>query len=267
LSTSQTVAQHLPYLRRYARALAGDQASGDAYVAATLEALIADPSTLDAGSSTRVGLYKLFTKIWNSVGLNAKSGPIEANLPVEKRLAQITPKPRQAFLLVALEGLSEDDAAKVLDVDVPALRKLVEDSGRELAAEIATDVLIIEDETFIALDLEGLVESLGHRVLGVARTHTEAVALAKAKRPGLILADIQLADGSSGLDAVNEMLRTFEVPVIFITAYPERFLTGERPEPAFLIAKPFQPSTVSAVLSQALFFERKAKRRDRRATA
>ena len=134
--------------------------------------------------------------------------------------------------------------------------------GRELAAEIATDVLIIEDETFIALDLEGLVEGLGHRVLGVARTHSEAVALAKAKRPGIILADIQLADGSSGLDAVNEMLRTFEVPVIFITAYPERFLTGERPEPAFLIAKPFQPATVSAVFSQALFFERNAKRRE-----
>ena len=56
---------------------------------------------------------------------------------------------------------------------------------------------------------------------------------------------------------------SFEVPVIFITAYPERFLTGERPEPAFLIAKPFQPSTVSAVLSQALFFERNARRRER----
>jgi CheY-like chemotaxis protein len=117
------------------------------------------------------------------------------------------------------------------------------------------------------MDLEGLVESLGHRVLGVARTHTEAINLAKAKRPGLILADIQLADGSSGLDAVNELLRQFEVPVIFITAYPERFLTGQRPEPAFLIAKPFQPATVSAVLSQALFFERKAKRREHRATA
>jgi CheY-like chemotaxis protein len=147
------------------------------------------------------------------------------------------------------------------------LRRLVEESGRELAAEIATDVLIIEDETFIAMDLEGLVESLGHRVLGVARTHSEAITLAKGRRPGLILADIQLADGSSGLDAVNELLRLFEVPVIFITAYPERFLTGERPEPAFLIAKPFQPATVSAVLSQALFFERKAKRREHRATA
>jgi DNA-directed RNA polymerase specialized sigma24 family protein len=255
----------LPYLRRYARALSGSQPSGDAYVAATLEALIQDPKVLDGSSSTRIGLYQLFTKIWNSVGVN-KAGEVDANQPVERHLAQIAPLPRQAFLLVALEGLSEDDAAKVLDVDVPKLRELVEQSGRELAAEIATDVLIIEDETFIALDLEGLVEGLGHKVLGVARTHSEAVALAKVKRPGIILADIQLADGSSGLDAVNEMLRTFEVPVIFITAYPERFLTGERPEPAFLIAKPFQPATVSAVLSQALFFERNARRRERRAS-
>lgn len=263
VSTSQAVAQHLPYLRRYARALTGNQSSGDAYVAATLEALIQDPSVLETTSSTRIALYKLFTKIWNSVALNGRGEPGDSNLPVEQRLAHLTPRPRQAFLLVALEGLSEDDAAKVLEVDVPTLRSLVEESGRELAAEIATDVLIIEDETFIAMDLESLVESLGHRVLGVARTHSEAVALAKAKRPGLILADIQLADGSSGLDAVNELLRSFELPVIFITAYPERFLTGERPEPAFLIAKPFQPATVSAVLSQALFFERKAKRRER----
>ena len=268
MSISQTVGQHLPYLRRYARALSGSQASGDAYVAAALEALVQDPGVLDSDASTRIALYRLFTKIWNSVAVNGKppEGIAAPDQAVERHLAQIAPLPRQAFLLVALEGLSEDDAAKVLDVDVPTLRKLVEDSGRELAEEIATDVLIIEDETFIALDLEGLVESLGHRVLGVARTHKEAVALAQKKRPGIILADIQLADGSSGLDAVNEMLRTFEVPVIFITAYPERFLTGERPEPAFLIAKPFQPTTVSAVLSQALFFERNAKRRERRAS-
>ena len=221
---------------------------------------------MDTTLSTRIGLYQLFTKIWNSIAVNGKAAAGDPNQPVERHLAHIAPMPRQAFLLVALEGLSEDDAGKVLEVDVPTLRELVEQSGHELAAEIATDVLIIEDETFIALDLEGLVEGLGHKVLGVARTHKEAVALAMAKRPGIILADIQLADGSSGLDAVNEMLKTFEVPVIFITAYPERFLTGERPEPAFLIAKPFQPATVSAVLSQALFFERNAKRRERKAS-
>jgi CheY-like chemotaxis protein len=93
------------------------------------------------------------------------------------------------------------------------------------------------------------------------------VKLARGKAPGLILADIQLADGSSGLDAVNELLQSFEAPVIFITAYPERFLTGERPEPAFLIPKPYQPATVSAVISQALFFDRKAHKPQQRATA
>jgi DNA-directed RNA polymerase specialized sigma24 family protein len=264
LSTSQAVLQHLPSLRRYARALTGSQASGDAYVVATVESLIASPKIIAASSDARVALYRLFTKIWNSVTLNEKPEAAEIVLPPEQHLTQITPRPRQAFLLVALEGFSEEDAAEVLDCDLQTLRALVEESGRELAAEIATDVLIIEDETFIAMDIEALVESLGHNVIGIARTHSEALALAKQKRPGLILADIQLADGSSGLDAVNELLGSFEVPVIFITAYPERFLTGQRPEPAFLIAKPFQVAVVSAVVSQALFFGRKARQRERK---
>jgi len=263
LSTSQAVLQQLPFLRRYARAMSGSQGSGDAYVAATLEALIANPQVIDSASSSRVGLYRLFTKIWNSVPVNGQPDATVAVLPPEQHLTQITPRPRQAFLLVALEGFSEEDAAEILDCDLPTLRGLVEESGRELAAEIATDVLIIEDEPFIAMDIETLVESLGHNVIGIARTHAEALALARKKRPGLILADIQLADGTSGLDAVNELLNSIEVPVIFITAFPERFLTGQRPEPAFLIAKPFQLAVVSAVISQALFFGRKARKRER----
>ena len=194
--------------------------------------------------------------------LNGVAEPTPKGIPAERRLSNITPLPRQAFLLIALEGFSESDAAQILDISVPEVRALVEESGRELAADIATDVLIIEDEAFIAFDLEGLVESLRaprHR----HRPHAPGSARPRARKkpPGLILADIQLADGSSGIDAVNDLLESFEIPVIFITAYPERFLTGERPEPAFLIAKPYQPATVSAVLSQALFFERKATRR------
>jgi DNA-directed RNA polymerase specialized sigma24 family protein len=263
LSTSQAVLQQVPSLRRYARALCGSQVSGDAYVAATLEILIASPEVLQSKFSPRVALYRLCTKVWSSVPVNEKVEADGALLPPEQHLTLITPRPRQAFLLVALEGFSEEEAAEVLDCDLPTLRALVDESGRELAAEIATDVLIIEDETFIAMGIESLVESLGHRVIGVAHTHAEALALAKKKRPGLILADIQLADGSSGLDAVNELLGSFEVPVTFITAFPERFLTGRRPEPAFLIAKPFQLAVVSAVVSQALFFGRKARQRGR----
>jgi DNA-directed RNA polymerase specialized sigma24 family protein len=253
-------------MRRYARALAGQQSSGDAYVEAALEAILADRGAFAAAPRPRVALYRALTKIWNSVDLNDVSESVATQLPVERRLAHITRLPRQAFLLVSLEGFSEDDAAEILDTDAATVRDLVREAGRELAADIATDVLIIEDEALIAMDLERLVVDLGHRVIGVAGTHGKAVSIAKAHAPGLILADIHLADNSSGLDAVNELLRSFEVPVVFITAYPERFLTGERPEPAFLIAKPFQPSAVSAVISQALFFERNARRSERRAT-
>ena len=266
MSRSQLVAEHLPLLRRYARALTGSQASGDAYVAAMLEALLQDPSLLEEKMGPRTGLFRLFTQIWNSVSLNENTdkGPAPAS---EQRLSNLTALARQAFLLLSLEGFSEEEVAHILDTDVTKVRDLADTAGRELAAEIATDVLIIEDETFIAMDLESLVKNLGHNVIGVARTHTDAIALAKTKKPGLILADIQLADGSSGLDAVNELLKTFEVPVVFITAYPERFLTGERPEPAFLISKPFQPAMVSAVASQALFFQRNSRSRPKAAAS
>jgi CheY-like chemotaxis protein len=266
MSRSQLVAEHLPLLRRYARALTGSQTSGDSYVGAMLEALLQDPSLLDESRGARVGLFRLFTKIWNSVSLNDEGEPLP-QVASERRLSNITPPARQAFLLLSLEGFSEEEVGFILDSDVSEIRALTDTAGRELAAEIATDVLIIEDETFIAMDLESLVKNLGHNVIGVARTHSDALALAKIKQPGLILADIQLADGSSGLDAVNELLRTFEVPVVFITAYPERFLTGERPEPAFLISKPFQPAMVSAVASQALFFQRNSRNRNQRASA
>ena len=132
---------------------------------------------------------------------------------------------------------------------------------------MATDVLIIEDEPIIAMDIESLISGLGHNVTAIARTHGQAVEAVKRHRPGLVLADIQLADGSSGIDAVNEILKSFEVPVIFITAYPERLLTGERPEPAFLITKPFLPDMVKAVVSQALFFETRSKAPDTRQSA
>jgi CheY-like chemotaxis protein len=264
--TSQAVARELPRLRRYARALTGSQTSGDAYVGATLEALAEDPTSLSNSDGVLSALFSAFTKIWNSVELNIspKGGSVT---PTDRHIVGLTPLPRQAFLLIALEDFPEAAAAKILDVPVLELRRLIEESGRELAAEIATDVLIIEDEPLIGMDLESLVEGLGHRVTGIARTQREAVALANDQRPGLILADIRLADMSSGVDAVNELLQSLEVPVIFITAYPEQLLTGERPEPAFLITKPFRPTTVQAVISQALFFERNAKSKNRPVSA
>lgn len=263
MSLSKTIAPHLPYLRRFARALAGTQAAGDAYVAATLEVLAEDSSLFDDDLDPRIALYRIFLGLWNSVGINLKPEALEGGeTPVDRKLEQITPLPRQAFLLSSVEGFTPDETAIILNTSLDNTEALIDAAGREIAAQVATDVLIIEDEPMIAMDLESIVEGLGHRVAGVARTHTEAVRAVENNKPGLVLADIQLADGSSGLDAVNEMLALFQVPVIFITAYPDRLLTGERPEPAFLITKPYQPDTVKAIVSQALFFERRASLRD-----
>ena len=263
MTTSKTIAPHLPFLRRFARALAGAQAAGDAYVAATLEVLIEDPALFDKALDSRIALYRTFVGLWNSVDVNLKPEGGSASTPVDRKLGTITPLPRQAFLLSAVEGFSPAETAQILGVDTSKVDELIATAGREIAAQVATDVLIIEDEPMIAMDLESIVEGLGHRVMGTARTHAEAVSAANQRKPGLVLADIQLADGSSGLDAVNEMLGSFAVPVIFITAYPARLLTGERPEPAFLITKPYQPDTVKAIVSQALFFDRRAQPRDR----
>src|SRR6185312_15561443 len=162
MSAAQTVSKDLPFLRRYARALTGGQASGDAYVAATLETLIPEPDLLNSASQPKVALSKIFTSIWNSVPVNGAKEAAGSSSPAERRISHLTPRPRQAFLLVSLEGFSDDAAAEILGEDLQSFRALVDEAGRELAAEIATDVLIIEDETFIALDLEGLAESLGH---------------------------------------------------------------------------------------------------------
>jgi CheY-like chemotaxis protein len=248
----------LPYVRRYARALTGDQAVGDNYVRVALEALASGDASSDDAVQPRVALYSLFHSIWQTSGANLE--PREADIEdedadtVEGRLLRIPPRSRQAFLLTALEGFTPDEAAHILREDVATVEDLIAQAQAEIEAELATIVLIIEDEPVIAADLEALVTELGHKVSGVATTRTEARQAVARTAPGIVLADIQLADGSSGVDAARDILHDHDVPVIFITAFPERLLTGERPEPTFLIAKPFQPETVKAAISQALFF-------------
>jgi CheY-like chemotaxis protein len=255
MTISSLVAPQLPLLRRYARALSGSQTSGDNHVVAMLEALVADPNAFDRTVDPRVAVYAFFSSIWNANPMNAVGAGDGEVGGADRRLESITPLPRQAFLLTAVEGFSPSDAATVLGVDPTTFAGLLAEAARQIGAQVSSTVLVIEDEPIIAMDLESPVESLGHTVVGNARTRTEAVDMARRHRPGLVLADIRLADGSSGLDAVNDILADFEVPVIFITAYPEMLLTGTRPEPTFLIAKPFREDTVKAVVSQALFFD------------
>lgn len=257
MSLGTQVATQLPYLRRYARALTGSQTTGDAFVRATLEAALSDPALQQSLAGGRVPLYRAFNKVWSSAYLDvAELEPAHGELEVaaQARLAAITPLNRQALLLTTLEDFSIDDAARIMDLQSDQVDGLIQEAIAEIDRESTTSVLIIEDEPLISMQLEDLVRSLGHDICGTAATRTQAQQVVAEHRPGLVLADIQLADGSSGLDAVDDILKMGEVPVIFITAYPERLLTGSRPEPTYLITKPFQESTVRTAISQALFF-------------
>jgi CheY-like chemotaxis protein/DNA-directed RNA polymerase specialized sigma24 family protein len=259
-------APHLPYLRRYARALTGSQNSGDTYVRAALTALLAGDIVAPEGVAPRVALYKVFHAIWSSA-----SGPVEdeihaGDLPKKKsadpteRLAALDSQKRASLLLTAVEGFNLNDAAFILEETPEAIEKAIVDAQGLIDRQLISRVLIIEDEPIIALDLENLVTELGHTVVAIAATREEAVQKALSERPGLVLADINLGEGGSGIDAVSEILDSFDIPVIFITAYPEKLLTGERPEPTYLVAKPFLPESVQATVGQALFFHKPAKK-------
>lgn len=254
MSFVQQFGPHLPFLRRYARALTGSQASGDAYIRASLTALAQDPGQVNEDLAPRVALYRFFHVIWDGTGARLEVPQGEPSEVHDERLQTLAPIQRQAFLLIALEGFSKSEAAEILDVSIDQVDALITQAQQEIESELATSVLIIEDEPIIAADLESLVEDLGHTVTGNATTRDEAVAMAKKTPPGLVLCDVQLADNSSGIDAAHDILKEFDVPIIFITAFPERLLTGDKPEPAYLIPKPFQELTVKAAIGQALFF-------------
>jgi DNA-directed RNA polymerase specialized sigma24 family protein len=257
MSIGAEVASHLPFLRRYARALTGSQSTGDAFVRATLEAALADSDLADSLRGGRVPLYKAFTKVWSSAYLEVVDEGAGRGLheqAAQDQLRRITPVNRQALLLTTVEDFSPAEAGEIMDLPEDDVNRLVQQAVEEIERETATSVLIIEDEPLISMQLEDLVRSLGHDICGTAATRTQAQQVVAANRPGLVLADIQLADGSSGLDAVDDILAIDTVPVIFITAYPERLLTGDRPEPTYLVTKPFQEDTVRAAISQALFF-------------
>lgn len=257
MSLAQSLAPYLPFLRRYARALTGTQRGGDAYVVATLEAIIADPEAVTEHDDLRVGLYSVFHSIWETAQVD-DTADILPDAPWKERKAQerlhmLTPRRRQALLLITLEGFTLAETSEILDAQEGEVQSLLDEATAEIERQTHARVLIIEDEAVIALDIAGIVAEMGHAVVGVAARSDEAVRLARAGNPSLILADVQLEDGNTGIQTVRRILETADLPVVFVTAFPERLLTGERLEPTFVVAKPFEPEALQVAVSQALF--------------
>lgn len=265
---STEIVKHLPYLRRYARALLGAQDRGDEYVRVALETYLAEPSRFSGTADIRLQLFSLFHDVWTVIapeagtdeslewagewaGGTAGDKPPGDGPPV-RGVGMLPPRQRQVLLLISLEGFSFDEVAHIVKIDHDEIRRDLDLSRAEMARITKVRVLIIEDEPLIAEDIAGLVGDMGHQVVGSAAREQEALALAEERRPELILADIQLKGGDSGIRAVQSILRSANVPVIFITGFPERLLTGEQLEPAFLVSKPFEPEVLKAAIGQAL---------------
>ena len=250
---ADSVKRHLPYLRRYARALTGDQPTGDSIAMEALKSYLQSPQ---AGQpAVKVHMFAAFHAVWQKAGKPTGDGETGLKARAQHHLAKLTPNSREALLLNSVEEFSVADVAEILGITLETAEVLLATAKQDLKNSVLGRVMIIEDEAIIALDLQTIVTSLGHSVTGVARTQTAAAKLAAERKPDLVLADIQLADDSSGIDAVRDILGSgIDCPVIFITAYPERLLTGERPEPAFLISKPYLEDQVQSAVSQAMFF-------------
>ena len=254
------IVQQLPYLRRYARALTGSQKTGDGLIRDSLERLLRNPQHFEGGGRLGLGLFKLFHQtigqpVTATAELTGLSDPMQRR--VGEPLAELSPADRQALLLVHQEGFSPAEAGEILGLEVEEVERHIDHAWADLKRQPAADVLIIEDEPVIAMDVAQIVRGLGHRIIGIASRAPEAVAKAREAKPGLILADIQLADGSSGVTAVQTILKGAQVPVVFVTAFPERLLTGETLEPAFVVTKPFDAASIEVAVSQALFLARR----------
>ncbi len=251
---TETVLALLPQLRRYARALTGSQMRGDTYVRLCLETILEEPARMRS-PATKLELFRVFHDGWRAINRQPEDGcppALAAIRRVEHGLAELPSVERQVLLLTCLEGFSLTEAAGIVGLDVGDAQTVLSKAQQAVRLETSVPIMIIEDEPLIAMDLARIVGEMGHVVCATAARQTQAIELARSRKPSLILADIQLSGDESGIVAVRDILKSVDVPVIFVTGYPERLLTGEDIEPAFVMTKPFDPEALKMFISQAL---------------
>ena len=251
---SEAISRTLPFLRRYARAVTGSQQQGDEWVRLCAEVAVRQPELVADAADTKLGVFALFHRLRQPFGnIEAgASGGESVRGRLKESLTDMAPMQRQVLLLTVLEGFTVADAAHILGVDIDTAERSLDEARRELQRVASVRVLVIEDEAVIALDVADIVRNAGHEVVGIAATEKAAIDLAKKHSPHLVLADIQLRGADSGISAVNQIMKSMSVPVIFVTGFPERLLTGKQVEPAFVISKPFDPDLLRAAIAQAL---------------
>ncbi|MBP2231506.1 response regulator [Azospirillum agricola] len=239
--------QHLPYLRRYARALTGTSGRGDALVTRTLEWYLEAQGAADL---SRGALYRHLNQLQDEGAVPPSVAPYH---PVESALMALDETDRRLYLLVNLEDLPVADAAAVLGLPPEdAVHRLTHARDR-VRARLTATILIVEDDAIIAYDLAETVRGMGHIVCGNAATMDEALTLAAEHRPTLALMDIRLADGDNGLEVARELRAQRFLPVIFVTAFPDDLAKHGLEHLGPVIPKPFTRDQIEQAITRAVF--------------
>lgn len=254
---TENVLRHVPHLRRHARLLSGSKDVGDEYVRIALELIVAERERME-GDDERILLFRAFHAVWsalNESGQRSSADAVTIEDRLDQGLAALAPIERRVLLLAVVEQMSLEQVALVLDLDVDIVRRHLAEARASLRNEVELPVLIIEDEPMIAIELSQIVREMGLSVSGTAARQDDAVIAAEAagqEKLGLVLADIQLQDKGNGIGAAQLILERFKVPIVFVTGFPERLLTGSGLEPAFVVAKPFEPEGLKVTIAHAL---------------
>ena len=255
MAQPDSIIAHVPYLRRHARLLTGSQELGDEFVRLCLELVVAEPEWLE-GDNLRVQLFRAFhaawTRVHETIADESAMGEVELVERVRQGLAGLPSAERRTLALIVVEEFTYEDTAYILGMTVDQVRRSVAKARSELLSRVSVSVLIIEDEQIVASDIARIVEDMGHRVAGMAAHQAQSVSLAEELKPGLVLADIRLEDDGDGIAAAQRILEAYEVPIVFVTGYPERLLTGGGLEPAFVVAKPFDSEALKVTIAHAL---------------
>ena len=248
---------HLPYLRRYARALTGATDRGDDLVTRCVEVAMMAPTRFGLADESRVPLYALLNLLFDEEGTDgSREGggrPAPSPHPIERALSQLPELERRVYLLVALEDLSLPDVAQVLHITpADAVQRLTR-ARNGVRGALTQRVLVVEDNPILALEIGSLVTDMGHVVCGTAANEREALELAEVERPTLALLDVRLADGDNGIEVARALRQQKALRTIFVTAFDDELLERDARHLGQVVRKPFTADAVKAAISRAVF--------------
>ena len=240
----------LGVLRQLSRAVLADRLVGDELMRLTMARVDLDPS---ASSANVADLAQTFVRSWRTAARS--QGATRPMLFSDASLTDALPPPpsdgRLALILVDVLGFSPAEAVRIVGSSEPP-NVLLAAAREALTVKGSARAVIVEDEPLIAADLRAILERIGVEVAGEARSADDAVRVASAVGPDIILADYNLAGRATGLDAVVRIKQSNDCPVVFITGYPDRVLQGEEVEPDFVISKPYTADNVRAAVVHCL---------------